>query len=129
MGFWAWSNRQIFDNQVKTIKFKYDSLDNNHRVLKSLVELTPGTPLLVLFLAIIVYRYVIPDQWLPPDDELRRKLKRIKRTLDEVPFSQALSTKQKRSMLQRERYLYETFAIKRISNRCLTDIFKADPGH
>ena len=46
IGFWMYSNRQIFDNVIA----QYNGFqDHKHTLIYSLKTFTPGTPLLILF--------------------------------------------------------------------------------
>ena len=53
-GFWMYSNRQIFDNNVVPKSRTNGIIEHNHTVVYSLTTLTPGTPLLILFVISII---------------------------------------------------------------------------
>lgn len=59
-GWWAYSNRQIFENIVYPRYRINGYVEHRHTVVYSLTTLTPGTPMLILlFLAILNFVRVV----------------------------------------------------------------------
>ena len=50
IGFWMYTNPAIIGNNVKPIHSIKSKHDTNHQLIKSLTEISPGTPFLILFI-------------------------------------------------------------------------------
>lgn len=56
MGFWMFSNRQIFENIVLPIEFLKDVPRMNHTIIESVFfNLNPGSPFLILLIIQIIF--------------------------------------------------------------------------
>ena len=55
MGFWLFTNRQIFANDVIPIQYLHDVQRMNHEIFPSIMTLSPGTPLLYLMVIYIMF--------------------------------------------------------------------------
>ena len=53
IGFWMYSNRQIFENEVLPKHKTHGFQNHNHTIVYSLTNFTPGTPLLILFVVAV----------------------------------------------------------------------------
>lgn len=57
MGFWLFTNRQIFENHVHPKKLHYDVQSHGHYILKSMFRISPGQPLLILLVLQLLYQF------------------------------------------------------------------------
>ena len=73
IGFWMYSNRQIFENAIEPIDFQYSVINHQHTIVQSLTTINPGTPFLIL----IVYQiaYINGFRFFFPGEKLKKYFK------------------------------------------------------
>ena len=49
MGFWIFSNRQIFENEVSHVNHESEVMSHSHTIIGSLKRISPGSPFLTFF--------------------------------------------------------------------------------
>jgi len=69
MGFWMFTNQQIFRNVVIPITYFSDRVQMGHHIIESIFSINPGTPFLGLFVFMVFCRlsdYTGLDKYILP---------------------------------------------------------------
>jgi len=120
IGFWMYSNRQIFENVVIPIRNQRDVQQHGHELGETLLRLSPGTPFLVVLLIQIIIQTDTLAAWFCCK-KIQRTLK-IKRVNQEdveafkskAPFFSVINKSDKVKLMQEEYFLSKNFGINRI---------------
>ena len=54
LGFWFFSNREIFYNEIKPLKFQNGKKNHEHPILEGVWNKSPGTPFLIFLVIHLV---------------------------------------------------------------------------
>lgn len=57
MGFWFFSNRQIFENFVIPLEYLNDVPHMGHTIIGSLTRISPGTPFFIMFVLALIGQF------------------------------------------------------------------------
>ena len=58
LGFWMYSNRQVFENIVLPVTYLNEVVRYDHKIIGSLKRISPGTPFLILLAILIVLKII-----------------------------------------------------------------------
>ena len=56
LGFWMYSNRQVFENIVLPVTYLNEVVRYDHKIIGSVKRISPGTPFLILLAILIVLK-------------------------------------------------------------------------
>ena len=150
LGFWMYSNRQIFDSVTKPLIMLKDPEYHDHLLFPSLTRTSPGTPLILLLFPMSLFFLFSPTSRI---DLLFRAIELKGRNMMEVglsklgksqrvihnsvvkpsdyqacePFFSLLTQKDKEWLILYEDALYEWFGVERIPLSKLEEIVDAKP--
>jgi len=57
LGFWLFSNKQIFENKVIPLKYQNEVQRMDHGIIESMTNANPGSPLLLVLLVYSILQY------------------------------------------------------------------------
>ena len=114
IGFWMFTNEQIFANFVYPIKYIGEHVTQGHYIANSVEFVKPGWPFLIL-LAIIVISRITHYSGLNKaflSNEVKAILEGDK--LESKSFYEIISNSDKKWLLAEEKYLYKNYGIRRL---------------
>ena len=91
IGFWMYSNRQVFENEVVFKERLSETTRYNHDILGSITRLSPGSPLILL--ALIQFIIIARKYYNPKDKELKsyQTWKKLEDKLSKARFTRGLT--------------------------------------
>lgn len=105
IGFWMYSNRQVFENVVVFKERLSETTRYDHQILESITRLSPGSPLLLL--GLIQFLIIARKYYNPKDRELKsyKTWKKLEHKLSKAHFTRCLSPGQRKRIISEEKYL------------------------
>lgn len=120
IGFWMYTNPAIIGNHIKPIDTIKSSVDTQHKLWRSITEVSPGTPFLILFVISVVakldhhfklYKYCFKGTKL---FQLNKQMKDENHKI-EPDFYDALAKKHRMFLIEKEEELENHFGISRLT--------------
>ena len=85
LGYWMFSNRQIFENKVNFISNTFETIRYGHKILERLNCITQATPFLISFI-IMVFIFIFPRSIRPSVNLERSKINKLATFKNTTPY-------------------------------------------
>lgn len=124
MGFWTYSNRQIFENHIIPISHNLDIMEHGHTILGSMTRISPGTPFFVILVIHIICQWTFLGKWMKKgfnymaikDEDIFYESK--------APFFSVVKTYDKQQLLNRDEMLRFVLDIDAFDHKMIHRMFK-----